>query len=218
MIVPELGGRAARDGTGAPSGDGVDLRRERAGKGSVRPGGSHPGRCLGAGRGLGARGGCARRGAGRSLGPLRGEGATDEANLQKLLDELARAGDGPAGRYVCELVGLGPGSAEIRGDRRAREAGSPRRPRGSEGFGYDPVFVPEGEKRTVAELGDAWKARTQPPRAGRASPRTGLGRHLPGGVRCAGVALLTRHEGRGARARPALFGPVEEGARLSSRR
>jgi XTP/dITP diphosphohydrolase len=33
-------------------------------------------------------------------------------------------------------------------------------PRGSGGFGYDPVFVPDGEGRTVAELGDAWKARS----------------------------------------------------------
>ena len=32
-------------------------------------------------------------------------------------------------------------------------------PRGSEGFGYDPIFIPDGEDRTVAELGDAWKAR-----------------------------------------------------------
>jgi XTP/dITP diphosphohydrolase len=30
--------------------------------------------------------------------------------------------------------------------------------RGSAGFGYDPVFVPAGHERTVAELGDAWKA------------------------------------------------------------
>ena len=29
---------------------------------------------------------------------------------------------------------------------------------GAEGFGFDPVFVPLGETRTVAELGDAWKA------------------------------------------------------------
>ena len=30
-------------------------------------------------------------------------------------------------------------------------------PRGIEGFGYDPIVVPTGETRTVAELGDAWK-------------------------------------------------------------
>ena len=30
-------------------------------------------------------------------------------------------------------------------------------PRGREGFGYDPIFVPEGEARTVAELGNDWK-------------------------------------------------------------
>jgi XTP/dITP diphosphohydrolase len=30
-------------------------------------------------------------------------------------------------------------------------------PRGSEGFGYDPIFVPAGEEATVAELGNAWK-------------------------------------------------------------
>jgi XTP/dITP diphosphohydrolase len=28
---------------------------------------------------------------------------------------------------------------------------------GSEGFGFDPVFVPDGEQRTVAELGNDWK-------------------------------------------------------------
>jgi XTP/dITP diphosphohydrolase len=30
--------------------------------------------------------------------------------------------------------------------------------RGGEGFGYDPIFVPLGQSRTVAELGNAWKA------------------------------------------------------------
>jgi XTP/dITP diphosphohydrolase len=29
--------------------------------------------------------------------------------------------------------------------------------RGTGGFGYDPVFVPEGQSKTVAELGDEWK-------------------------------------------------------------
>jgi XTP/dITP diphosphohydrolase len=31
-------------------------------------------------------------------------------------------------------------------------------PAGRGGFGFDPVFVPSGETRTVAELGDEWKA------------------------------------------------------------
>jgi XTP/dITP diphosphohydrolase len=29
--------------------------------------------------------------------------------------------------------------------------------RGEEGFGYDPIFVPAGHERTVAELGNEWK-------------------------------------------------------------
>lgn len=86
-----------------------------------------------------------------------GEGATDEANLEKLLDELAGQTMGRQARYVSELVGLGPGGAEIRATGELR-GGIAKAPSGSEGFGYDPVFVPEGEERTVAELGDAWKA------------------------------------------------------------
>jgi XTP/dITP diphosphohydrolase len=76
----------------------------------------------------------------------------------RLLAELAGVeGEGRRGRYVCELVCLLPDGHELRGTgtlsgRVAHE------PAGSEGFGYDPVFVPDGESRTVAELGDAWKA------------------------------------------------------------
>jgi XTP/dITP diphosphohydrolase len=62
-----------------------------------------------------------------------------------------------AARYVCELVGVSPGGLELRG-RGELEGRIADAPRGSEGFGYDPIFVPEGETRTVAELGDDWKA------------------------------------------------------------
>jgi XTP/dITP diphosphohydrolase len=66
-------------------------------------------------------------------------------------------GDGRRARYVSELVAITPAAVELRGTgtlagRIARE------PRGSEGFGYDPIFVPEGETLTVAELGNDWKA------------------------------------------------------------
>jgi XTP/dITP diphosphohydrolase len=86
-----------------------------------------------------------------------GEGATDEENLRKLLDQLAGQITGRRARYVSELVGFGPRGAEIRatGELRGRIAEAPS---GSGGFGYDPVFVPDGDERTVAELGDAWKS------------------------------------------------------------
>ena len=59
-------------------------------------------------------------------------------------------------RYVSELVALAPDGRELRGTGRL-EGRIADEPRGSEGFGYDPVFVPNGEERTVAELGDSWK-------------------------------------------------------------
>ena len=78
-----------------------------------------------------------------------------EEAVARLLGELEGVEDRRA-RYVCELVALAPDGRETRGTgvlagRIAEE------PRGSEGFGYDPVFVPDGEERTVAELGNAWK-------------------------------------------------------------
>jgi XTP/dITP diphosphohydrolase len=78
-------------------------------------------------------------------------------HVEKLLAALDAAGDRRA-RYVCELVCISPDGEEARGT--GVLAGTiDREPRGSEGFGFDPVFVPAGEERTVAELGDAWKAR-----------------------------------------------------------
>jgi XTP/dITP diphosphohydrolase len=59
-------------------------------------------------------------------------------------------------RYVCELVALDPDGGEHRATG-TLEGRIVTEPRGSEGFGYDPIFVPAGEERTVAELGDEWK-------------------------------------------------------------
>jgi XTP/dITP diphosphohydrolase len=77
---------------------------------------------------------------------------------ERALEELGGVeGEGRRARYVCELVAISPDGAEHRGTgilegRIADEAS------GSEGFGFDPVFVPRGEKEAVAELGNTWKS------------------------------------------------------------
>jgi XTP/dITP diphosphohydrolase len=67
-------------------------------------------------------------------------------------------GDGRRARYVSELVAIGPAGEELRGtgtlSGRIATGAS-----GAAGFGFDPVFVPDGEEGTVAELGDEWKSR-----------------------------------------------------------
>ena len=77
--------------------------------------------------------------------------------VARLLEELEGVEERGA-RYVCELVCLSPELEEFRG-RGVLEGRIAHEPRGSEGFGYDPIFVPEGQERTVAELGNEWKAR-----------------------------------------------------------
>jgi XTP/dITP diphosphohydrolase len=77
--------------------------------------------------------------------------------IAKLLGELDGI-DHREARYVSELVALAPDGRELHGTG-ILEGRIATKPRGREGFGYDPVFVPDGEWRTVAELGDAWKAR-----------------------------------------------------------
>lgn len=88
----------------------------------------------------------------------------DAANLDLVLAQLADVPDGRRGAaFVCAaaLVVPGGGVAEtadaevvVRGEWRGTLA---RAPRGSHGFGYDPVFVPDGETRTSAELDPAEK-------------------------------------------------------------
>jgi XTP/dITP diphosphohydrolase len=86
-----------------------------------------------------------------------GPEATDEENVAKLLAELSTTdGAGRSARYVSELVAISPEGIETRGTG-ALEGRIADAARGSGGFGYDPVFVPAGETRTVAELGDEWK-------------------------------------------------------------
>ena len=122
-------------------------------------------RALGDRRGLGDRGRRARRRARASQSARFGRGRP----VGRLLAELDGVdGDGRRARYVCELVALVARRRGASRHRRRSKAGSPTSRAGSEGFGYDPVFVPDGEERTVAELGNEWKARELAPGALRA--------------------------------------------------
>jgi XTP/dITP diphosphohydrolase len=82
-----------------------------------------------------------------------GPDASDEENLEKLVGEVP---PDSRLRYVCALAYVNPLTGEERvffGDCRGRMA---RDRAGANGFGYDPVFVPDatGDNRTMAELSD----------------------------------------------------------------
>jgi XTP/dITP diphosphohydrolase len=83
-----------------------------------------------------------------------GEGASDEANLLKMLDELAGvAPERRAARYrsVIVFVATADDPAPLVGEG-VWEGSIAEIPRGDGGFGYDPIFVPRGESRTAAEM------------------------------------------------------------------
>jgi len=79
-----------------------------------------------------------------------------EDGVSRLLTEVGDS-DARRTRYVCEVVAISPHGDEIEA-RGTLEGTVAYERRGAEGFGYDPIFVPLGETRTVAELGNAWKA------------------------------------------------------------
>jgi XTP/dITP diphosphohydrolase len=75
--------------------------------------------------------------------------------VERLLEALGESDERRA-RYVCELVALAPDGSELRGTGTV-EGRIAREPHGTGGFGYDPIFVPDGEERTVGQLGVEWK-------------------------------------------------------------
>ena len=84
-----------------------------------------------------------------------GEGGNDGRNVQKLLHKLQGCENHRA-RFVCVIAvataeGLiGTAEGEIKGQ-------ITRSPAGTGGFGYDPVFIPDGFQNTFAELPEECK-------------------------------------------------------------
>ena len=88
-----------------------------------------------------------------------GEGASDLHNLNKLLLELEEQPAAQrAARFRCVLCLIDPSGSEQFFDG-ACEGRIAKAPAGADGFGYDPVFVPEGHSESFAELGESIKSK-----------------------------------------------------------
>lgn len=86
-----------------------------------------------------------------------GPKARSSENNAKLLKMMQlRSADKRAAHYFCALVAIDPqGQEHIFEGRWDGEIA--KSAKGTGGFGYDPIFIPEGESRTVAEMSPAEK-------------------------------------------------------------
>lgn len=74
--------------------------------------------------------------------------------MARLLEELAGAGDerGRRARFVCVIALADPSDGEVRTFEGVCEGRLADAPAGTGGFGYDPLFIPEGHTRTFGQL------------------------------------------------------------------
>jgi len=79
-----------------------------------------------------------------------GENATDEENNIKLLERLKSFPEPHKGKFICAAVYyFGTDFIVAMGEIAGRII---KEPRGTNGFGYDPLFLPDGYDKTTAEL------------------------------------------------------------------
>jgi XTP/dITP diphosphohydrolase len=81
-----------------------------------------------------------------------GQHGDDAANLDLLLAQISDVPDERRGAaFVCAAVAATPSGRVVIVEEHLRGS-LIRERRGTNGFGYDPVFVPQGERRTTAEM------------------------------------------------------------------
>jgi XTP/dITP diphosphohydrolase len=86
-----------------------------------------------------------------------GQHGDDEANLRLVLAQTAEIPDGRRGaHFVCAAALVLP-SGEERVVVGRLDGALTREPRGTGGFGYDPIFLPAGQTRTTAEMSPSEK-------------------------------------------------------------
>ena len=81
-----------------------------------------------------------------------GRHGDDVANLELVLAQIGDVPDDRRGAaFVCAAAAVSPDGRVVLAEGRV-EGTLIKAPRGSNGFGYDPIFVPVGERRTTAEM------------------------------------------------------------------
>jgi XTP/dITP diphosphohydrolase len=85
-----------------------------------------------------------------------GVGANDKENLQKLVESIKAAGfeSSPAHYTAAIAIATKDGISTVHGHMYGTAITTPR---GDRGFGYDPMFIPEGFENTLGELDDEVK-------------------------------------------------------------
>lgn len=82
-----------------------------------------------------------------------GEGLDDAARTNLLLSNLLATADGPrSARFVCAIAIAKPSGEVVNIADGICQGHISDVPSGAEGFGYDPVFIPEGYETTFAEI------------------------------------------------------------------
>jgi XTP/dITP diphosphohydrolase len=87
-----------------------------------------------------------------------GAHATYAERMARLLKELEATGDVERrARFVCVIAVADPSDGTVETFEGVCEGRIARAPRGTNGFGYDPLFIPEGHDRTFGELPEEFK-------------------------------------------------------------
>jgi XTP/dITP diphosphohydrolase len=81
-----------------------------------------------------------------------GSHGDDAANLRLLLAQVSDVPEGRRGAHFACVAAIALPAGEERIVEGTLTGSLTHTPRGTNGFGYDPVFVPEGESRTTAEM------------------------------------------------------------------